>query len=136
MILVIGGMVCVIFSLGAMLGAAIAMYAAVEQRTKEIGVLRALGFARRDILAAFLLESVGISLLGTGCGLTLALSTALIEFAVGNSAAFGIEVRFHFIPSPAILAAGAGAGTLIGVIGGLLPALEASRVDPLRALRA
>jgi putative ABC transport system permease protein len=136
MILVIGGMVCVIFSLGAMLGAAIAMYAAVEQRTKEIGVLRALGFARRDILVAFLVESVGISLLGPGFGLTLALSTALIEFAVGNSAAFGIEVRFRFIPSPAILATGAAAGTLIGVIGGLLPALEASRVDPLRALRA
>jgi putative ABC transport system permease protein len=135
MILVLGGVVSVIFSFGAMLGAAIAMYAAVEQRTQEIGVLRALGFERRAILAAFLLESVAISLIGTAFGLGLALSTALVEFAVGNSAAFGVEVRLRFIPSPTILASCSCVGMLLGVAGGLLPALQASRIDPIRALR-
>jgi putative ABC transport system permease protein len=135
MILVLGGMVSVIFSLGAMLGAAIAMYAAVEQRTPEIGVLRALGFDRREILLAFIVESVAISSIGTALGLSLASATALVEFAVGNSAAYGIEVRFRFIPSPAILACSALAGVLLGVLGGLFPALRASRIDPLLALR-
>jgi putative ABC transport system permease protein len=135
MIMVLGGMVSVIFSLGALLGAAIAMYAAVEQRTPEIGVLRALGFDRREILLAFIVESVAISLIGTALGLSLALATALVEFAVGNSAAYGIEVRFRFIPSPAILACSALAGVLLGVLGGLFPALRASQIDPLRALR-
>jgi putative ABC transport system permease protein len=135
MILVLGGVVSVIFSFGAMLGAAIAMYAAVEQRSREIGVLRALGFERREILLAFILESVGVSLIGTAFGLGLALSTALVEFAVGNSAAFGVEVRLRFIPSPAILAGCSCVGMLLGVVGGLLPALRASRIDPIRALR-
>jgi putative ABC transport system permease protein len=136
MFLVLGGMVSVIFSLGAMLGAAIAMYAAVEQRTKEIGVLRALGFERGPILLAFLLESVGVALGGTAVGLLLALCTPLAEFAVGNSAAWGIEVRFRFVPSPTILGASALVGVLLGVAGGLFPALRASRIDPLVALRA
>jgi putative ABC transport system permease protein len=136
MIMVLGGMVSVIFSLGAMLGASIAMYAAVEQRTHEVGVLRALGFERRAILLAFILESVAVSLVGTLLGLSLALSTALVEFAVGNSAAFGIEARFRFVPSPAILAPCAVAGAALGVLGGLFPALRASRIDPIRALRA
>jgi len=136
MILVLGGMVCGIFSCGALLGAAIAMYAAVEQRTKEVGVLRALGFDRHEILLAFLIESAGISLVGSAIGLGLALSTPFIEFAVGNSAAYGIEVRLRFIPSLVILAACALAGLSIGVAGGLFPALRASRIDPVRALRA
>lgn len=135
MILVLGGLVSVIFSLGALLGAAIAMYAAVEQRSKEIGVLRALGFEQRAILLAFLLESLGISLVGTALGLSLALSTLLAEFAVGNSAAYGIEVRFHFIPSPGILGSSALAGLLLGVVGGLFPALRAARIDPIHTLR-
>src|ERR1051325_10108113 len=129
-------MVSFIFSFGAMLGAAIAMYAAVEQRTTEIGVLRALGFDRREILVAFLLESVGISLLGTLLGLTLATSLALVEFAVGNTGAFGIEVRFRFVPGADLLLSCALVGVLLGVVGGLFPALRASRIDPIRALRA
>jgi putative ABC transport system permease protein len=135
MIRVLGGLVSVIFSFGAMLGAGIAMYAAVEQRTPEIGVLRALGFDRREILVAFIIGSVAISSIGTALGLSLALATALAEFAVGNSAAYGIEMRFRFIPSPAILACSALAGVLLGVLGGVFPALRASRIDPLRALR-
>ena len=136
MILVLGGMVSGIFSLAAMLGAAIAMYAAVERRTREVGVLRSLGFGRRDILLAFILEAMGISLVGTAFGLLLAMSTAALEFAVGNSAAFGIEVRLRFVPSLSTLAPCAFAGLSLGVVGGLFPALRASRIDPLRALRA
>jgi putative ABC transport system permease protein len=136
MILVLGGVVSAIFSFGALLGAAIAMYAAVEQRTKEIGVLRALGFERRAILITFLLESLGVSLVGTAAGLLLALATPLAEFAVGNSAAWGIEVRFRFIPSAGILLSCGATGLLLGALGGLFPALRASGIDPVRALRS
>jgi putative ABC transport system permease protein len=136
MVLLLGGLVSGIFSLAAMLGAAIAMYAAVERRTKEVGVLRSLGFSRRDILLAFVIESTGIALIGTLAGLALALSTTALEFAVGNSAAFGIEVQLRFVPSLGILGACALAGLTLGVVGGFFPALRAARLDPIRALRA
>jgi putative ABC transport system permease protein len=135
MILVLGGFISGVFSLAAMLGAAIAMYAAVERRTKEIGVLRSLGFGRRDILLAFIVESTGVSLIGTAFGLIFALSTTALEFAVGNSAAFGTEVSLRFVPSLSSLGPCALVGLSLGVVGGLFPALQASRIDPIRALR-
>jgi putative ABC transport system permease protein len=135
MILTLGGLVTGIFSLGALLGAAITMYAAVEQRSTEIAVLRALGFGRFQILVAFVTEAAGLSLIGTIVGLVLASLTALVHFTVGNTAAASAEVTFRFVPAVEIwIAAGLG-GTLIGVLGGMLPALRAARVDPARALR-
>jgi len=62
----------VIFGLGAVIGAMITMYAAVANRVPEIGTLRALGFQRGSILAAFLLESAFLGLLGGVCGLLAA----------------------------------------------------------------
>src|SRR5690606_38882880 len=62
----------VIFSIGAMIGAMITMYAAVANRSSEIGTLRALGFRRSSILAAFLVESLLLSLVGGVAGLVLA----------------------------------------------------------------
>ena len=69
---ILGLTLSVIFSFGAIIGAMITMYAAVSNRTAEIGTLRALGFQRRSILAAFLLESLFLSLLGGVIGLCLA----------------------------------------------------------------
>jgi putative ABC transport system permease protein len=136
MIRVLGGLVGGIFSLASVLGAAIAMYAAVERRTREVGVLRCLGFGRRDIVLAFIVESAGISLIGTLLGLMLALATAALEFAVGNAAAYGIELRLRFVPGLSSLVPCALAGLSLGVAGGLFPALRAARIDPIVALRA
>lgn len=66
-------------------------------RMRRIDVLGALGFDRREILVAFIVESVALSLIGTALGLSLALT--LVEFAVGNSAAYGSEVRFRSSPA-------------------------------------
>jgi putative ABC transport system permease protein len=71
---ILGIFITVVFSFGATIGAMITMYAAVANRTVEVGTLRALGFRRRSVLSAFLVESLTISLLGGFIGLFLASS--------------------------------------------------------------
>lgn len=136
MILALGGLVTVILSLGAVLGAAITMYAAVEQRVVEIAVLRALGFSQTRVLLAFVTEAACLSITGTALGLALASFTSLVHFTVANTAAASAEVTLRFVPSTVIWLGSALAGTLIGVLGGAFPALRAARLDPVRALRA
>lgn len=123
-----------IFSMGAILGAMITMYAAVSQRRKEIGVLRALGFGRAHIVSTFLLESTALALAGALLGIALALITPSLDFATTNFAT-GQEVLFRFIPSVEILCVSLLVGAAMGVLGGLLPALGAARVSPLQAMR-
>jgi putative ABC transport system permease protein len=131
---VLGVVETVIFSLGAVLGAMITMYAAIAQRAPEIGVLRALGFARGQIVAAFLLESVGLSLVGALGGVGLALLTPLLDFATTNFAT-NQDVAFRFTPSIDILLVAVAMGGLLGVLAGLLPALGAARMHPTKAMR-
>ena len=130
----LGGIVTFIFSLGALLGAMITMHGAVSQRKKEIGVLRALGFARGHVLLAFVLEAAALALTGGVLGCSLAFLTTLVDFSAQNEAT-GQELLFRFMPSPSLFGLSLLAGTLVGVLGGLLPALEAARVDPIRAMR-
>jgi ABC-type antimicrobial peptide transport system permease subunit len=68
----LGLIVTIIFSVGAIIGAMITMYAAVANRTVEIGTLRALGFRRRNVLGAFLIESILVSVFGGCAGIALA----------------------------------------------------------------
>jgi putative ABC transport system permease protein len=123
-----------IFSLGAVLGAMITMYAAIAQRGPEIGVLRALGFGRRQILAAFLLESVALSMAGALGGVGLALLTPLLDFSTTNFAT-AQDVAFRFTPSFEILLVAVALGALLGVLAGALPAIGAARMSPTRAMR-
>jgi ABC-type lipoprotein release transport system permease subunit len=132
----LGSMLTLIFSIGAIMGAAITMYAAVAQRTREIGVLLALGFTQRQILAAFLLESCSVSVAGSALGTLLASLASLLEFSTVNVGTGGGEVVFTFIPSATLLAGVALTGVVVGVSGGLLPAIKASRTNPLKAIRA
>src|SRR5258706_15940812 len=69
---ILGLVVTIIFSIGAMIGAMITMYAAVASRVVEVGTLRALGFQRRSVLSAFLVESLLLALVGGGVGILLA----------------------------------------------------------------
>lgn len=130
----LGGLLTAVFSLAAVLGSTITMYAAVGQRTREIGVLRALGFTPGQVLVAFLVEALALSLLGAGMGAALALVTPFLDFRTTN-VANGQTIAFRFLPSAAILLGSLGAGAALGVLGGFFPALRASRVSPTRAMR-
>ena len=125
----------VVFSLGAIIGAAITMYAAVATRTGEIGTLRALGFARRSILAAFLLESLLLAALGGLVGLVAASFLQAITISTTNFQSFS-ELAFSFALTPGIVAGSIGFALAMGLVGGFLPAVKASRMRIVEALRA
>jgi putative ABC transport system permease protein len=132
---ILGLFVTVIFSAGATIGAMITMYGAVANRTAEIGTLRALGFQRRSILLAFLLESLVLSLAGGLTGLGLA---SLLQFFTISTLNFGSfsELAFSFALSPSIIANSLGFSLVMGLLGGFLPAVRAARLNIIHALRA
>lgn len=130
----LGGLVTGIFALGALLGALITMHGAVSQRAREIGVLRALGFGPAQVLASFVVEAAALSLAGGALGCSISLLTTLVDFKTINDAT-GQELSFRFLPSVPLLVTSLGAGTLVGVLGGLYPAIQAARVNPVRAMR-
>jgi putative ABC transport system permease protein len=132
---ILGIFITVIFSTGATIGAMITMYGAVANRTVEIGTLRALGFYRRSILVAFLIESLSLSLGGGLLGLGIA---SLLQFFTISTLNFGSfsELAFSFALSPQIVAVSLGFSLLMGLIGGFLPAIGAARLNIVQALRA
>ena len=132
---VLGIFVTAIFSVGAMIGAMITMYAAVSNRTAEIGTLRALGFSRRSILLSFLIESLLLSLVGGGAGLIVASFLQFITVSTMNFATFS-ELAFSFSISSDIILESIAFSLLMGFLGGFLPALRAARQDIIAALRA
>ena len=132
---ILGLTLSVIFSLGAMIGAAITMYAAVANRTGEIGALRALGFRRRAILAAFLAEALALAGLGWVLGLGLASLMQLVHISTMNWQSFS-ELAFSFTLTPKIVVQSLAFAAVMGFAGGVLPALRASRLKIVDALRA
>ena len=132
---VLGLIITIIFSAGAMIGAMITMYAAVANRTVEIGTLRALGFRRRSILGAFLLEAMTLSLIGGGLGLLLASFLEFVSFSTTNFTSF-TELAFGFHLTPTIALSTLLFSIVMGVIGGFLPAVRAARLNIISALRA
>jgi ABC-type antimicrobial peptide transport system permease subunit len=125
----------VIFSLGAMIGAAITMYSSVATRTGEIGTLRALGFRRRSILIAFLLESLLLALAGGVLGLFAATFLQAFTISTTNFTSFS-ELAFSFALTPKIVVNSVFFALAMGLIGGFLPAIKASRMKIVDALRA
>ena len=111
------------------------MYAAVARRTKEIGTLRVLGFSRSSILVAFLLESVGVALIGAVIGILLTLPLNLVSTGTSNWVTFS-EIAFNFRVTPDLMIAALIFGAIIGFIGSLLPSIRASRFRIVEALRA
>ena len=134
-ITLLGMALSVIFSLGAMIGATITMYAAVATRTGEIGTLRALGFQRASILTAFLVESLLLALLGGLAGLIAASFLTAITVSTTNFQSFS-ELAFSFTLTPRIVVQALVFALLMGFVGGFLPAIRASRMKIVDALRA
>ncbi len=130
----IGSVISVIFSLGAIVGAMVTMYAAVANRTVEIGTLRAIGFRRRHVLLAFLVESILLGLVGGVSGLGLASLLSVLTLSTTNFNTFS-EVVFTFHLSPATVAASLGFALVMGIVGGFFPAVRASRLGIVDALR-
>lgn len=130
----IGTFVTVIFSLAAIIGSMITMYSAVANRRREVGVLRAVGFTRLDILRAFFGEAVLLSLLGGCVGIVFACCMRFVTVSTTNFRTFS-ELSFGFTITPEIVVKGLIFSLGMGVIGALLPAWQASRVKIVTALR-
>lgn len=131
---ILGLLVTFIFSIGAVIGAVITMYAAVANRTVEIGTLRALGFRRRSVLGAFLVESTLLSLIGGSVGIGLAALMSFVRISTTNFGSFS-ELGFGFALSPSIITASFVFAVTMGLIGGFFPAVRAARLNILTALR-
>jgi putative ABC transport system permease protein len=129
-----GGIIAFFFSIGAMIGAMITMYAAVAQRGREIGTLQALGFSRAAILFSFLFESCFLALIGGVLGAAAALAMSLVHFSMLNFATWQ-EISFSFTPTPQIIVSSMIMGGVMGILGGFFPAVRAARMSPIDAIR-
>ncbi|MCB9248858.1 MAG: ABC transporter permease [Ignavibacteriales bacterium] len=132
---ILGIFITIIFSLGATIGASITMYAAVANRTVEIGTLRALGFRRSSILIVFLFESLLISLIGGLIGLAFASFLQFYSISTLNFASFA-ELQFGFALTPSIAISSLIFAAAMGIIGGFFPSVRAARLKIISALRA
>jgi ABC-type antimicrobial peptide transport system permease subunit len=132
---ILGISLTLIFSMGATIGAMITMYAAVANRVAEIGTLRAIGFRRRSILASFLMESL---LLGLSGGLTGLLFASFLQFLTVSTMNFQTfsELAFSFTLNLRIISMSMAFSLVMGFIGGVVPAVRASRMNIVEALRA
>ncbi|HLJ91662.1 MAG TPA: ABC transporter permease [Gemmataceae bacterium] len=126
-----------IMALGGVFGVMNTMFAAIRQRTTDIGVLRILGFARWQVLVSFLLEAMVIAALGgvLGCGLGYLVNGMNTNSVVGTSGGGMKRLSFQMIVDGNTLAAAVLFTLVMGFLGGLLPAMSAMRQKPLESLR-
>lgn len=131
---ILGISLTLVFSIGAVVGAMITMYAAVATRTAEIGTLRALGFPAGSILMAFLAESLFLGAMGGCVGLFFASFLQFITVSTTNFQTFS-ELAFSFHLTPGIVIKSLSFSLMMGIVGGVPPAFRASRLNIITALR-
>jgi putative ABC transport system permease protein len=129
--------VAVFMAVGGIFGVMNTMFAAIAQRTRDIGVMRILGFARWQILVSFFLESLLMAVVGgvIGCALGSIVDGWSATGQISSSSGGGKSVMLKMVVDARILGAGMGFSLLMGCIGGLLPALAAIRMKVLDSLR-
>jgi len=130
----LGGFVAMIMAVGAIFGALNTMYSAVADRGREIATMRALGFGGPSVVFSFLLEALLISFVGgvLGCLAVLrlnGLTTSTINFQTFSNLAFAFKI------TPDLMIGGIFFALIMGVIGGLFPAIRAARLPVATALR-
>jgi len=132
---IVGNTVAVIMAIGAMFGALNSMYSAVQARSLEIATLRAIGFGALPVLLSVMIEAFVLSLLGGGIGAAL----AWIAFNGHSVATLGgafAQVVFPLTVTRTLIVTGVVWACVIGLLGGLFPALRAARLPVAAALRA
>jgi putative ABC transport system permease protein len=132
---IIGGIIAVLMGIGAVFGAVITMYTAVASRTREIATLRALGFGGIPVVVSVLAEAALLSLIGGLIGGAIAWAAFDgYETATMNFQSFS-QIAFAFAVTPKLLAQGLFYSILMGLLGGMLPAIRAARLPIVTALR-
>jgi putative ABC transport system permease protein len=131
----LAGFLAVMMSVGAVFAAMNTMYASVGARTREIGTLRVLGFRRRSVVLALLIEGAVLAVAGgvLGCGIAYlwnGYSTATMGWETFS------EIVFEFTVTPRLVGWGMVFAIVVGVLGSLLPAIRASRLPVIAALKA
>jgi putative ABC transport system permease protein len=135
LITTLGVLIAALMAVGAVFGALNTMYSAVAARTREIATLRALGFGGSAVVAAVMLESLLLALLGGAAGAVLAYAAFNnFQAATMNWQSFS-QVTFALAVTPQLLGQGVIWATAIGLVGGLLPAIRAARLPIATALR-
>jgi putative ABC transport system permease protein len=135
LITILGGLVAVVMGLGAILAALNTMYSAVAERSREIAVLRALGFARSSVVFSFVVEAVCIALVGGIIGCIAVLPVNGVTTGTMNWQTFS-HLSFAFRITPDLLSLGIVFAVMMGILGGLPPAIRASRANVATTLRA
>jgi putative ABC transport system permease protein len=123
----IGGVALVVAGIGIMN----IMLVSVTERTREIGIRKAIGANRGNIVLQFLMEAIVLSLIGGGIGMALG-----IAFTVGVASLLSSQLGVLIIPYVLIVSIAVGFSLLIGVVFGTYPALRAANLDPIEALRS
>ena len=132
---ILGMSLTLIFSIGAIIGAMITMYSSVANRVSEIGTLRAIGFQRRNILYSFMMEAMLLGLVGGCIGLFFASFLQLFTISTLNFQTFS-ELAFSFTLTFEIAWKSLLFSLIMGLVGGVLPAFRAARMNIVEALRA
>lgn len=131
----LGGVIAVLMGIGAVFGALNTMYTAVSARTREIATLRALGFKAVPVVISVLAEAMLLALAGGALGAVVAyLAFDGFHTSTLNFQSFS-QVAFSFAVTPPLLALGIGYAVVMGLVGGLFPAVKAARMPVAAALR-
>ncbi len=130
----LGSLVALVMGLGAVFAALNTMYAAVAERTREIATIRALGFTEGSVVLAMVIEALLVASLGGLLGCLLALPVNGITTQTMNFQTFS-HLAFAFRVTPDVLGAGFAFALLMGLVGGIPPAVRAARLPVAHALR-
>jgi putative ABC transport system permease protein len=131
----LGSIIAVVMGIGAVFGALNTMYSAVAERSREIATLRALGFGAGSVVFSFMVEALLISLVGGLLGAVAVLPLNGLTTGAMNWQTFS-HLAFAFRITPFLLVLGIGFALLMGILGGIFPAVRAARRPVAPALRA
>jgi putative ABC transport system permease protein len=134
LILVLGSMVAGIMGIGAVFGALNTMYSAIAERGREIAAMRAIGFSSGSVVTSFVFEALCIAFVGGALGCLAVLPLNGLTTGTMNWQTFS-HLAFAFRVTPVLLAGGIIFALLMGVIGGVPPAVRAARARIAVALR-